>query len=141
VLADLGADTKQTLVVFNKIDKVADEAALANWRRHFPDAVFISLKTGAGLEELIDRISEFVGAGTVQVELRLPAARADLLSRLHRDGTPAAITYEGDLIHVFAAIPKRALETFSPYVVNETDQGRSHSSAERAARVPVAKQP
>src|SRR5438046_4456833 len=42
VLGDLGADTRQMLVVFNKIDKVTDEYALPALRRHFPDAVFVS---------------------------------------------------------------------------------------------------
>ncbi|MEI6561038.1 MAG: GTPase HflX [Verrucomicrobiota bacterium] len=117
VLTELGADTKQMLVVFNKIDKVEDPAVLAGLRRHFPDSVFVSIHTGQGLESLVERISDFVSNGTLTVELRLPAARADLLARLHRDGTVASLTYEEDVAHVVATVPKRALETLAPFVV------------------------
>jgi GTP-binding protein HflX len=116
VLTDLGADTRQMLVVFNKIDKVADENVLPDLRRHFPDAVFVSIQTGEGMDELIERISEFVARGTMSVELRVPAARADLLARLHRDGTVQDVRYEHDFTHVTATIPTRSLEVFAPFL-------------------------
>jgi GTP-binding protein HflX len=113
VLEELGADTRQMLVVFNKVDKVTDTAVL---RRHFPDAVFISVQTGAGLGELIERISDFVSKGTHTLELRLPASRADLVARLHREGTLGEIRYEDEFAYVTATIPHRALETFAPFL-------------------------
>ncbi len=121
VLADLGADTKQMLVVFNKVDKVGDTDELAALRRHFPDAVFVSVQSGEGLEELVERISEFVARGTMTIELKLPAARADLLARLHRDGTVSEVKYEGDVTHVTAMIPTRALEVFAPFLAATED--------------------
>src|SRR5206468_8564126 len=102
VLTDLGADLRQMLVVFNKIDKVEDEYVLPDLRRHFPDAVFVSVQTGQGMDELIERISEFVARGTISVELRVPTARGDLLARLHRDGTVREVRYEHDFTHVTA---------------------------------------
>ncbi|MEO5720187.1 MAG: GTPase HflX [Chthoniobacterales bacterium] len=116
VLGDLEADTKQMLVVFNKVDKVSDPDALADLRRHFPDAVFVSVQTGAGMEELVERISEFVARGTMTIELRLPAARGDLLARLHRDGTVHDVTYEGESTRLSATIPTRSLEVFAPFL-------------------------
>ncbi len=116
VLGDLGADTKQMLVVFNKVDKVEEPEELAALRRHFPDAVFVSVHTGQGMEELVERISEFVARGTMTIELRLPAARADLLARLHREGTVNEVEYEGDQTRVVAMIPTRSLEAFAPFL-------------------------
>lgn len=121
VLEELGADTKQTLVVFNKVDKVEDPAVLTGLRRHFPDAVFISVRSGIGLERLVERISDFVSKGTVTVGLRIPAARADLLARLHREGTLAHIEYEEDIARVVATIPQRALEVFEPFLADATE--------------------
>ena len=123
VLADLGADTKQMLVVFNKIDKVADDAyALPALRRHFPDAVFVSVHTGEGMDELVERISEFVARGTMTVDLMLPAARADLVARLHRDGTVHNVKYEAEFTRVSATIPTRALETFAPFLPQPSEE-------------------
>ena len=133
VLADLGADTKQMLVVFNKIDKVSDPDALPGLRRHFPDAVFISVQTGEGIDELIERISEFVARGTMTVELCVPAARADLLARLHRDGTVNEVQYEHDFTRVVATIPTRSLEVFAPFlaVADEWEALAARPSAEK----------
>jgi hypothetical protein len=50
------------------------------------------------------------------IELRLPAARADLLARLHRDGTVQEVNYEGDFTRVSALIPTRSLEVFAPFL-------------------------
>lgn len=127
VLADLGADTKQMLVVFNKIDKVEDPYAVPALRRHFPDAVFVSIQTGEGMDELVARISEFVARGTMTVELRLPPARADLLARLHRDGTVRDVRYEHDFTHVVATIPTRSIEVFAPYLPAPVSDGVSRA--------------
>ncbi|MBA2585088.1 MAG: GTPase HflX [Chthoniobacterales bacterium] len=116
VLTDLGADTKQMLVVFNKVDKVTDPDMVSALRRHFPDAVFVSVQTGEGMDELVERISEFVGRGTMTVELRLPSTRADLLARLHRDGTVREVQYEEEWTRVVATIPNRALDVFAPFL-------------------------
>jgi len=121
VLGDLGADTKQMLVVFNKIDKVEEADELAALRRHFPDAVFVSVQTGQGTEELVERISEFVARGTMTIALRLPAARADLLARMHREGTVHDVEYEGEFTRVIAAISTRSLEIFAPFLASPAE--------------------
>ncbi len=116
VLADLGADTKQMLIVFNKIDKVTDPYAVAALRRHFSAAVFVSVQTGEGMTDLIERIGEFVVRGTITVDLRLPVARADLLARLNRDGAVRDVRYEHEFTQVVATIPASSLEVFAPFL-------------------------
>lgn len=116
VLGDLGADTKKTLVVFNKIDKIQDPATKAILRRHFPQAAFVSLHSGEGIPELVDRIAEFVQDGACDMDLVLPLHRADLLARIHRDGVVHTAEYEAEGIRVHATIPVRARELFAPYV-------------------------
>jgi GTP-binding protein HflX len=115
VLADLGANTKQMLVVFNKVDKISDPSALFALRRHFPDAASVSALTGEGMNELVERISEFVARGSMTVELRLPNARADLLARLHREGTVHTVHCDNDFTTVAATLPHRALEVFAEF--------------------------
>jgi GTP-binding protein HflX len=128
VLGELEADTKQMLVVFNKIDKVEDPAVLTGLRRHFPDALFVSVHSGEGLEALVSRISDFVVDGTISVELKLPAARADLLARIHREGTVAEIHYEEDVARVLATVPKKSLEAFRPFLVTDEPEAESLSA-------------
>jgi hypothetical protein len=46
----------------------------------------------------------------------LPSARADLLARLHRDGTVREVHYDNDFTSVVATIPTRALEVFAAFL-------------------------
>lgn len=116
VLEELGADTKQTLVVFNKMDKVEDPAAKAILRRHFPKAVFVSVHTGEGLEELVERIGEFVSHGTISLTLNLPLERTDLLARIHREGVAESVEYEETFARVRAVVPMRSLEVYQRFL-------------------------
>jgi len=115
VLADLDADTKQMLVVFNKMDKVEDPSTRAVLRMHFPGAVFISIRDGEGLDELVHRISDFVSAGTAHVELRLPLDRADILARLHREGAVHQVDYEDDFVRVRATLSDRIADELGSF--------------------------
>jgi GTPase len=117
VLVDLGANTKDMLVVFNKIDKLRDDHTRVVLRRHFPEAVFVSVHSGEGLNELIERIGGFVRQGTLSVELRLPLERSDLLARLHREGTVEHLAYEPDHIAVTATVPVRSLDAYAGFEV------------------------
>lgn len=133
VLAELGADTKQMLVVFNKVDKLSDPSALFALRRHFPEAVSVSAKTGEGMDELVERISEFVARGVMTIELRLPSERADLMARLHRDGVVRDLQYEDGFSLVVATIPTRSLEVFAPFLaapVSEFVDGAAPAATE-----------
>lgn len=119
VLADLGANTKEMLVVFNKIDKVQDDHTRVVLRRHFPDAVFISVHTGEGLPELVERIGGFVSQGTIQVDLLIPLARTDLLARLHREGTVDSLEYGETDMEIVATIPVRSLDSYTAFEKTE----------------------
>jgi GTP-binding protein HflX len=107
VLAELGADKRPMLVAFNKIDKITDPAALAALRCHFPDALFLSVKTGEGLEALIARMAEMVAAESATREFRIPQSESALIARLHREGRVLETHYEGDQVRLLATVPAR----------------------------------
>ena len=111
VLAELGADEKRMLVTFNKIDKVRDSTALAALRTHFPEAVFISVHTGEGLDELVQRMADLVSNGMVTREFLIPQSAGSLLAQLHRQARVLETTYEGDSVRIVAVLPARLAET------------------------------
>ena len=51
-LADIGADRVPSLLVMNKCDALADDAARAEVMSRYPEAIAISAKTGDGLDNL-----------------------------------------------------------------------------------------
>jgi GTP-binding protein HflX len=117
VLEELGADTSQALVVFNKMDRVNDDATRICLRRHFPDAVFISVHSGQGLDELVERLSELVAHRTASVEMLLPLERPELLARLHREGNVHSIAYEDAGARVLATVPPRLHDALAGFMV------------------------
>ena len=116
VLSELGAEEKQTLIVFNKIDRVEDAVTRAILRQAHPDALFVSVHTGEGLEALVHRLGELVGSDNREVTLQLPQGRPDLLARLHREGVVHQADYTDDLIRIRATIPERFCETLAPFL-------------------------
>ena len=118
VLAELGADARRTLVVFNKIDRIADPDTIPMLRARFPGAVFISVKTGAGLEALVERIAEFVADDLVTLELRIPQSRSDLIARLHRDADIRRSDYEGNDVRLRVRVTPRAAKAYADFRVD-----------------------
>ena len=116
VLAELGASDKRMITVFNKIDLLADDPnALNPLRRHFPDALFISTRTGAGLDDLVARMADQLAGRSERVELLFPLDRSDLLSSLHRQGQVLSTAYEDAGIRVHAVVGLKNLASLEPY--------------------------
>ncbi len=125
VLEELGADTKKTLVVFNKMDKVTDPSTRAVLRRHFPEAVFVSVHTSDGIDDLVNRIGDFVSDQVQEATLHIPTHRGDLLARLHREAQIHDLNYEPEYAMVRASVPARLLETLTEFVVAPAEEPTS----------------
>ncbi|MGB8169867.1 MAG: GTPase HflX [Chthoniobacteraceae bacterium] len=125
VLAELGADERRMLVVLNKIDLVEDPAALVALRRHFPDAVCISVRTGEGLEELGEAMASQVANGTMTRELRIPQSEAGLIARVHRQAKVLETEYLGDEVRIVASLPTRLAADLAEWCVETADEKRT----------------
>jgi len=62
VLQELSAGKLPRIVVFNKIDRVYDDINIEIARKNFSEPVFVSAKTGHGLDELKYRILDEIEA-------------------------------------------------------------------------------
>jgi GTP-binding protein HflX len=71
VLEDIGAVDIPRLLVFNKIDLVPDiriEAVM----EEFPDALFMSVKKGVGIEELLERVDHELSKTEEIYRIKIP---------------------------------------------------------------------
>ena len=121
VLAEVGVGKKPTILVFNKMDLVTDTALLRPLRRRFPEAVFLSVKSGAGRDDLLAQLVTLVSARMTTVNLRMPAASGELLAFLHRTCNVLSQTVEDDAILVHAAVPHNCLSAVQAYQVTKPD--------------------
>ena len=117
VLAELGAGRKTILTVFNKVD-IADPAALESLRLFAPGALWVSAKTGAGLDTLLARCAELITRELGATELLVPHDRYDIVARLHKIGHIHAQDLRDDGIHLHGRFPAAQSAVFAPYVVN-----------------------
>ena len=85
VLGEIGASDVAEQLVINKIDR-ADAAALTALRSQYPDAVFVSARTGAGLPELKERVEQRLPRPPVAVRALVPYDRGDLVNKIHQFG-------------------------------------------------------
>jgi GTPase len=117
VLNELNAADKPTVIVLNKIDLIADdEDRLHELKSHFdPSAVFISITTGEGIPELINRLADMMVDRVSRLRLRIPQARQDLMALLHREGKIVNHDYEGNDILMTAVIPHALRHHFEAF--------------------------
>ncbi|ACY49592.1 GTPase HflX [Rhodothermus marinus] len=92
-LAELGAADKPMLLVFNKIDRLADLGLLQALRTEYPEAVFISALRGIGLEELKRRLQERIEAEALELDVCVPLTEGRTLSYLYQVADVLEETY------------------------------------------------
>jgi len=118
VLAELGADDKLVLTVFNKLDRLPTEADENNGRPPWCVAgeepaggaasVFgISALTGTGLTPLLVAIARWLERGREQVHVDLPLGAGKLLAWLRRSGKVVEETYSDTAVSVTALVSEK----------------------------------
>jgi GTP-binding protein HflX len=117
VLGELGADAKRMITVLNKVDLVKNESTLHTLRLHFPDAAFVSVRSGEGLKELLHRMGDLLADRVSRVELALPLERTDLLSLLHRTSLVIDVGYEDSHASVVALVSAKVYARVEPFLV------------------------
>ena len=85
VLGEVGADRIPELLVVNKMD-AADEETILRLKRAWPDAVFVSARSGLGIDALHAAIAQRLPRPAVDLRVLLPYDRGDLVARIHRTG-------------------------------------------------------
>jgi GTP-binding protein HflX len=82
VIGEVGARDLPEIVAFNKSDLVDDDQRLL-LRGLEPDGVFVSARTGEGIDELLARIAAALPHPDVELELLIPYDRGELVSLAH----------------------------------------------------------
>jgi GTP-binding protein HflX len=95
VLADIEALDVPEQIVFNKVDD-ADAETQLRLRSLVPDALFVSARTGQGMDALADLIESRLPRLSRAVTALIPYTRGDLVARIHSDGQVLSEDHTGD---------------------------------------------
>ncbi|CAN5215495.1 GTPase HflX [soil metagenome] len=115
VIGELGARDIPEIVVFNKSDLADDDQRLLI-RGLEPTGVFVSARTGEGIELLLERIAEVLPAPEVEVTLLVPYDRGEVISRLHVQGRVLTTDYREDGTLVTALVHPARLSDLQEFV-------------------------
>lgn len=114
VIGEIDSRHIPELIVFNKADLIDSDTEIA-LRGLEPDSVFVSARTGEGIEQLLDRIAEMIPLAEVVVDLMIPYDRGDIVSFLHDEGGVLSESHEADGTHLHARVHPDQLGLVQPF--------------------------
>lgn len=117
VLAELGADQKTTITVFNKIDLLSDDGVKQSLLLRYPESIFISAAQELGFDELDRQIKNILSEQVHALSLLIPHSEYKLVHNLHEVGGIEKEEYKDDGIHIRALVPNRLLALCQPYLL------------------------
>jgi GTP-binding protein HflX len=115
VLGEIDAAAVPELIVVNKVDAMTEEDILT-LRRALPTAVWVSARTGQGIDRLRTEIAGRLPRPDVDVDVLVPYGRGDLVARVHRDGEVLSEQHEAGGTRLVARVDgalAAALEEFA----------------------------
>lgn len=116
VVKELDAYGKQTLIVFNKIDRLSDRDLVAAYRHRFSGSVAISARTGEGVGDLVHTLQDALAAWRLCSRFKIPSNESALLAEIHRVGHVLELSYEGDDAIVVAHVPSQLEQRLARFI-------------------------
>ena len=117
VVKELGAFGKQTLMVFNKIDALANDELIGAYTKKFPGSVAISARKGTGVSGLVQALQEELGSWRLRSRFRVPLSEAGLIAEIHRVGHVLELHYEGEFALIVAHTPPDLQQKLAAFAV------------------------
>ncbi|HEY1840896.1 MAG TPA: GTPase HflX [Mycobacterium sp.] len=114
VVADYHSGPAPELIVVNKTDAASD-LGLAKLRRALPGAMFVSARTGDGVDALRRRMAELAAPTDTAVDVVIPYDRGDLVSRVHADGRVQETEHISDGTRIKARVPVALAASLRPF--------------------------
>ena len=116
VIAEVDAQAIPEIVAFNKADLI-DESRRMLLHGLAPDAVFVSARTGEGVEELKARIAAALPVPDREVTVVVPYDRGDLVAELHERNRVLSTDYDETGTRLRAYVTAEMLAKLDPYLV------------------------
>jgi GTP-binding protein HflX len=123
VLADIGAADIRELIVINKVDRAPAET-LSTLHVSYPDAVFVSARTGRGIEQLRLTIESQLPRPEIEIRVLIPYERGDLVNRIHQSGEFLSTEHTATGTLIVARVNPSLAGELAPYELATSDAAR-----------------
>ena len=111
-LKELKSNKKQTLLVFNKVDRIDDEQH-EMLRAEYPSALFISSVRGIGLSQLEEAIEQKIESKYRHVDLDIPIQAYRAVAFIHQRANVENEKYNGEYVHISCRIDEKDFKQLS----------------------------
>lgn len=111
-LKELKSNNKQTLLVFNKVDRMDDEQH-EMLRGEYPNALYISAIRGIGLSELEEAIEQEIESHYIKVDLEIPIQAYKAVAFIHEHAHVENEKYTGEFVHITCRIDEKDFKQLS----------------------------
>lgn len=111
-LKELKSNKKQTLLVFNKVDRIDDEQH-EMLRAEYPSALHISSVRGIGLSQLEEAIEQKIESKYRQVDLDIPIQAYRAVAFIHQRANVKNEKYTGEYVHISCRIDEKDFKQLS----------------------------
>ncbi len=132
VLGEIGAEAAPQMLVLNKSDQLTEADRLQDLatlthrllgetaRQNATEAVLVSAQTGAGINELLEKIDKHLVQDRVSRQrFRLPLGEGRALHLLHERAAVISQRYDEDYCEVIADVPQSILSKLSEFATAE----------------------
>ncbi len=116
VLAELGVQDKPQMEVLNKADLLPPEEQ-TGLRRSVGRPLVISAKTGAGLEDVLERLDVVLEEDPMmEARFRIPQAEGEVIASLEAGAVIRGREYDGNLVRMEVSAPQSLVGRFRKYL-------------------------
>ena len=115
VLRQLSADSKPTIMVYNKIDSVDAQYVIEELVRA-PSSIAISALSGQGLPQLLELIEQYLKRTKVDIELTIPYNNTGIISQIYDSGDVLGTDYREDAIYITLSVSPDEAGRFRRYM-------------------------
>ncbi len=126
-LEEIDAGHVPELTVLNKIDRLSDPEAARRAVDLFPQAVAISARTGAGVDDMLGHIRRSLYETFTPILVRLPYQQGQLISLFHEFGQVERLEHGRKGVLMQGRIPGRLVAQFKPWELKTIQQEKESS--------------
>ena len=123
LLEELGAVGKKTIYAFNKCDVCADRDALIHMKtlaaESGTEVVFLSAKTGAGCDTLVEKIERMAQADKHRITVHIPPEDGAVTGIIYKEGDDVEMDYREDGIRCTCIADDKLYAKLKKYIIEE----------------------